>query len=425
MVGSSAGGLIGSLFGGGMSDDAIEALKKAQAAIAAIPTPTAKDMQYILQPLVQQGVLTPEAYATIQQQPSAFMDIDMDQAPRNAEIAALSQMQDIANEGGNDAQFRAAMNDAYNQTNQQLQGQTGAILQNAAQRGALNSNMTTAAQLADAYSGNANMANASVNAAAQAEQRALQAIAESATLGGQINSQDFSQAAQKAQAIDAINRYNAQNSQTQSNMNVQGRNQAQAQNLDLAQQIAQYNNQNANQQAQYNAQLPQQVFQNNLSKASAMAGIAQPISNLYQQGFQNKADTQGNLIGGLGQNLTNYYNNQNMMNALGKLQTAGAPAQTQTGTMQTPSGGWLAKGGVVPGRAPYPGDHPGNDVVPAHLSPGEIVVPRSAASNPVSLAQFVASLSNKGTPKIHPEDVKTVLSALTSMRGGMWHGGMC
>lgn len=425
MVGSAAGGMIGGMFGSNTSEEALDALKKAQAAIASIPVPTAKDMELILQPLVQQGVLTPEAYSTFLQQPSEFTKINLDQAPRNAELAALSQMQDIANQNGNDAEFRSAMNDATNQANTQMQGQTGAILQNAAERGTLNSNMTTAAQLANAYAGNSNMANSSVNAAAAAEQRALQAIAESAQLGGQINSQDYTQASQKAQAMDAINRYNAQNSQQQSNMNVQGRNQAQASNLDMANQFAQANTGLRNQQAQYNAALPQQVFNNQLQKAGAMAGVAVPVANMYQQGAQNQATAQGNLIGGLGQNLSNYYNNQNLLNAL-----KGTPQPSSTNTAaasNASSGSWngmLAHGGVVPGEAPLPGDHPQNDVVHARLSPGEVVVPRSAAGDPHRLAAFIAHLPQGNAPKIHPEDVRTVLQALTDHRAAaMWRGG--
>lgn len=422
MIGGSAGGLLGGMFGGGVSDEALELLKRAQAAIAAIPTPTVNDLRLILEPLVQQGILTPDSYSTILQQPSEFMNINIDQTARNAELAALSQMQDIASEGGRDAQFRAAMNDAMGQANTQLQGQTGAILQDAASRGMANSNLTTAAMLAQAMSGNANAANASVNAAAEAEKRALQAISDSATLGGQIRQQDFSEASQRAQAIDAINRYNAQNSQQQSNMNTQSRNLAQAQNLDLAQQVAQYNTGTRNDQAKYNAQVPQQVFQNQLAKAGAMAGLALPTANLYQQGFQNQAATQGNLIGGLGQNLQSYYNNQNMTNALNALKQ---PSGGTPGTMQTPSGGWLAHGGVVPGEAEVPGDHPANDTFQAHLSPGEVVVPRTAAADPIKLAEFVANLPAGDSPKIDPEDVRTVLMALTAMRGGMWKGGRC
>lgn len=38
-------------------------------------------------------------------------------------------------------------------------------------------------------------------------------------------------------------------------------------------------------------------------------------------------------------------------------------------------------GGRVAGRARYPGDHPGNDVVPAWLSPGEVVVRRTSVNS--------------------------------------------
>lgn len=415
MIGSSAGGLLGGMFGG--DGEAMEILKRAQAAIAAIPEPTIEDMKLVLEPLVQQGILTPEAYTTFLQEPSAFTQINLDQAPRNAEIAALSQIQDIAESGGRDAQFRSTMNDALNRSNMQLQGQTGAILQNAAQRGALNSNMTQAAALANAYAGNANMANASVNAAAEAEKRALDAIGQSAMLGGQIRSQDYNEAAQKAQAIDAINRYNAQNSQSQANLNTQGRNLAQAQNLDLASQVAQYNTGTRNQAATHNSGLAQQQFQNRLAKAAAMAGVSTNQANLASQNASNQAATQGNLIGGLGQGLSSYYNNQNLLNAINGMNKNASS-----------TGGWtgmVAKGGVVPGEAQYPGDHPGNDTVPAKLSPGEVVVPRSAAGDPVSLAKFVASLPKRGSaPKIDPEDVRTVLHALTGMRE-MWKGGYC
>lgn len=412
-IGGSAGGLIGGMFGGGESE-AERALKRAQQAIAAIPVPTAKDMQLVLAPLVQQGILTPEAYQTILQKPSEFLNIDIGQEARNAEIAALSQLQDVASEGGRDSQFRAAMNDAMNQANTQLQGQKESILQDASQRGVANSNLTQAAQLAAAFGANANASNASVNAAAEAEKRALQAISDSATLGGQIRSQDWQQAAQKAQALDAINAYNAQNSQNQANLNTQGRNLAQAQNLDLAQQVAQANTNIKNQQAQYNAALPQQQFQNQLAKASALAGIAQPQANLYQQQAANQATTQGNLIGGLGQGLASYYGAKNA-------------AKTPNTTTQT-AGSWngmLAHGGPVPGEAPYPGDDPRNDVVDAKLSPGEVVVPRTAAQNPIKLADFVAHLPKNGPSKVHPEDVRAVLEALTSRRENFWKGGMC
>jgi hypothetical protein len=52
-----------------------------------------------------------------------------------------------------------------------------------------------------------------------------------------------------------------------------------------------------------------------------------------------------------------------------------------------------SKGAVVPGEAEVAGDSQKNDKVPALLSPGEIVVPRSIAEmSPEKIAQFVAAL---------------------------------
>lgn len=59
----------------------------------------------------------------------------------------------------------------------------------------------------------------------------------------------------------------------------------------------------------------------------------------------------------------------------------------------------LKKGGEVPGQANVPGDSIKNDKVPAVLSPGEIVIPRSIAMHPNApqlAAQFVAQALAKG-----------------------------
>lgn len=49
----------------------------------------------------------------------------------------------------------------------------------------------------------------------------------------------------------------------------------------------------------------------------------------------------------------------------------------------------MRPGGPVPGAAPMPGDHPANDVVPAKLSPGEVVVPRSAMTDDEEFEKFM------------------------------------
>lgn len=433
-VGGSIGGLAGSMFGGddGVSQEALNMLREAQARIMAIPQPTADDLKLILTPLMQQGVLTPEQYQTISSKPSDFTNINLDPTSREAETGALNQLQDIGNAGGQDAEFRAAMNEARNSANTTLQGQRGAIMQNAAERGATNSNLTAANQLAQASQDAYNLNSQTTQAASDAEARALQAIQGSASLAGNINSQDYQQASDRAKAIDAINAYNAQNAQAQSSANTSTANSAQQYNLGLKQNIAQYNNQNTNDQSKYNAALPQQVFQNKLAQAGAAAGVALPTANLLQKGNENNSTLQGTLIGGLGQGISSYYNNKNLTTPL---KTPATPTATPAASVASTSSaqsdpfdgnpyqipgqgnGW-AHGGEIPGRAPVPGDSPANDIIPARLSPGEVIVPRSAAHDPALLAEFVRHAVATRKPDIHPDDVKNVLHALTQYRNG-------
>ena len=56
----------------------------------------------------------------------------------------------------------------------------------------------------------------------------------------------------------------------------------------------------------------------------------------------------------------------------------------------------MTAGGDVPGRARTAGDNASNDTVPAMLSPGEIVIPRSHAHSPEAAADFVRALKSRG-----------------------------
>lgn len=52
-------------------------------------------------------------------------------------------------------------------------------------------------------------------------------------------------------------------------------------------------------------------------------------------------------------------------------------------------GKFFAQGGKVGGKAPTKGDSPKNDVVPAMLSPGEVVIPKSKTKDSAKTAEFV------------------------------------
>lgn len=53
-----------------------------------------------------------------------------------------------------------------------------------------------------------------------------------------------------------------------------------------------------------------------------------------------------------------------------------------------------AHGGRIDGVAPYQGDTPKNDIVPANLSPGEIVIPRTAAGSKKDAKKFIDALDD-------------------------------
>ena len=60
---------------------------------------------------------------------------------------------------------------------------------------------------------------------------------------------------------------------------------------------------------------------------------------------------------------------------------------------------FMTGGGQVPGSAQVSGDSPKNDTVPAMLSPGEVVVPRSVASDPDAARDFIAHVKGLSISK--------------------------
>lgn len=97
----------------------------------------------------------------------------------------------------------------------------------------------------------------------------------------------------------------------------------------------------------------------NLNQAGLFTGSADQSSKFNaENSFGNKL---GNVLGG----------------AIGAAGQVGAAA---IGVNQ---------GGKIPGVASMTGDHPKNDTVPAMLSPGEVVIPRTAVKDPKKVAAFI------------------------------------
>lgn len=423
------------LLTGGKSQDADAALNEALQQYQNVPTPTVEQLTLPqLQQYVQAGIMTPEQATAYLQKSNAYDDIQTDPKTTEAEMTALSQLQGVAADNGMTPEMRAQLTSALNTANTNTQGERGSITDALAQRGVSSSLFGPATQMA-ASGQDAQTANlAGTQAAGQAEQNALTAMTNSGTLAGNINNQEYQQAAQKAAAANAIAQWNAENQTQNSQFNTTNANAAQTANLANAQNISNTNTQNANARTGYNANLPQTVYNDQMQKAAGMAGInTQQASQATAQGNQNMGIYGAALNLAAPQPFTGQSAGSTLSGQSGGGGGGSVPAGAGGAMMGGGSAGAGAAGGAgaadsaillastggdVPGRPTVPGDSLKNDKVHALLSPGEVVVPRTIASNPGRVKQFVSHLIKQPKPikPMHPADLHAMMEALSARR---------
>jgi hypothetical protein len=396
---------------GGESSAAQSDLEQALQAIQAVQVPTAQSMQYQLQQMVQTGLITPEQAQTYLQNPNAMLAENIPQQGTQAQEQAISEMLGAANAGGLTPQEQAQMQSIVQGLNTQEQGANAADVQTQAARGALTGGETLAAQLEGNQAADVNANQLGGETAANAYTQMLNELTSAGTAGQALQGQQNTQANTVAAATNAINQFNAAQQQNEENMNVTNTNAAQAANTETQQALEEQNVAAQNAYAQYQAQLPEEVEQNELQKAAAEAGVSeQQASQATTAGGQ-----QAGLIGGL-------------VGAAGDVGAAYAtPATTvvnEAAPVAASKGGLIHKyleGGDVIADNPYErarvaGNSPKNDKVPALLSEGEIVLPRTISRNPQpdKVMDFLNRIRKPKMP--HPDDTAHVLQALGRLR---------
>lgn len=132
------------------------------------------------------------------------------------------------------------------------------------------------------------------------------------------------------------------------------------------------------------------VGQGNLLREQAKEDATDQLSSLLAgQGAQDLAQATGVSDTAFGVRSANESIRQSNQANLVKKQ---GENWDNLGKVTSVMGAAMSDGGQVPGKAPVFGDDERNDVVPAKLSPGEIVIPRSHSSSPEAAAEFVRSL---------------------------------
>jgi hypothetical protein len=314
-----------------------------------------------------------------------------------------------AKDGGLNPAEQAKIGAIIQSLSTQEKGANDAIIQRQAERGALTGGETMAAQLQGNQAAVQNANQLGLGTAADSYNAMLNELTSAGSMGANLQGQQNTQANTVAAATNAINQFNAAQQQTQENFNVGNQNAAQAANTGTAQNIEAQNVENANTHAEKMANTNQTAYQDAMQKAAAEAGVSENIATQDTAQGGQQAGLIGGLVGAAGQAGAAY---------------AGAPVSASAGAPVSASGGGeiekYLKGGVVDGRASVPGNSPKNDTVPAVLSPGEIVLPRTVAQNPQPdrVMAFLNRIRQAKEPApAHPHDVRSVLDALALRRG--------
>ncbi len=375
---------------GGAGDKAQEALNRARQAYAGIKAPTKAELTLPeLEKYVQSGILTPAEAKVILQQGNAYNDINLSPETGEAQQDALAKLKSVSDAGGLTPQMQAQLTEALDRVATETRGTNASILDQMAQRGIPTSLMAGAAQqeAAGTEARNANLA--ATNAAGTAEQNAINAMMNEGNLATTMHGQQYSEAADKAAAENAMRQWNAGSSNIAAENNANRTQAANAYNTGVGQDVSNQNVGLANQRTGYNAQIPQQIFNNAVTKAGGTSSADKASASLAQDIGKQQAGLYSGLIGG----------------------AADLYGQTHMAA---------ADGAIVPGEPIVNGDSRANDVVPAKLSAGEIVLPRSVTTHPNApdmAKNFVTHLlRNRSIKPVHEEDLKSVLNALTSRR---------
>jgi hypothetical protein len=294
--------LLGDIFGGLFSSDAEkEAAKKQQQAlqqILGLSAPELRDLQLEMQ--AEAGRLSPEAEGVVGLGPSRMEGVQADPALRSQQMQALSSLSDLGRTGMT-AEERGELNRARLMAARDQQARQQAILQSRQARGMGGSGDELAAQLLASQAGAEQASQEGDRLAAQAQNRALQAISQAGNLAGNLRSQDVGEQSDKARAADIIAQFNAANQQSVGSRNVSARNEAERMNLQNLQNIMNQNVGTRNAQQEFNrVNLVQKRFENQRQLAEMKAKALSGAAGQDKESAQNTRDSWSGIGKGVG-----------------------------------------------------------------------------------------------------------------------------
>jgi len=289
-------------------DAMTNAANSAAARLDAVKLPSIEDQRIILQTPELMGEYSPEQLQAMELNVSSMEGVGADQSTISKQEDALSKMSEIA-EGGMSEGDKAAMREINRDVNQNAKARQRSILNDMAQRGALDSGMQLAAQLKGEQMSMDQASSSSDRAIKDAQARALQAISQQGDMASRLRGQQVNEQTDIARAQDAIKQFNLSNRQRVSDTNVGERNKAQGINLAMrqAQEEARVNARNT--EETHNKGLLQTQFQNEYLKAGGVGNAQMAAGSAAQQASADAAARQAgiggavaNVVGAIGGN---------------------------------------------------------------------------------------------------------------------------
>ena len=296
----AGGAIASSLIGKGAADDKRSAaqaqMQEAVKYLESIGVPSVEAQQIVLEEYRNEGMLTPELEQTFLQTENAYDDIQLTPQYKEAQLGALDSLRGIVDSGGRSLTEQANLERYLSQASQADRGRREAAKSRLGARGQLGSGLELLADLQSAQDANQTGHQAALEAAANQEQRALDAIRMGGAMGAQFGQQEFGQQSEIAKSRNLISQFNTNAQQTVANRNVNRGNQGQQYNLEKRQDISDKNTDLRNKQQVYNKELLQQDFNNRMKKAQSMANARQGLAGSYN----DDADRTAGMWAGIG-----------------------------------------------------------------------------------------------------------------------------
>lgn len=227
--GAAIGGLAGGVMGLMTPDDGSEDYKKAVAAIEAIGELNYDPADLTPDQLAAIQKYAPTMYQAVQQgDPSLIQEAP---AARQAQDEALQQLAQRSRQRGLSLQEKANLEQANQNVQQQLRGQTQAIQENFRNRGMGGGAMEQAQILENQRAGANSASDQALKAAADAEARGLESLTQYGNMASQMRNQDFARESANTGIKNNFAMTKWQNLQNIANQNTQAQNEANQYNL--------------------------------------------------------------------------------------------------------------------------------------------------------------------------------------------------